>query len=166
MEQGAGAMAGLAIRAARIEDGAEAARLLVRSITELCGADHRNDARAVAGWTANKTPEAWAAWVRHPGSVLRVAEADGRIVGVGMMRKDGEILLNYVHPEARFRGVSAALMDHLEAEAVRLGCAACTLESTITARAFYEARGYAATGGCGARGGGLVSCLRMRKALA
>lgn len=158
-------MQGLVIRPGRVEDGEEAARLLRRSIAELCAADHRRDARAIAAWTANKTAAVWAGWARDAEAVLCVAEAGGRIVGVGMMRAGGEILLNYVLPEARFQGVSRRVMDHLEAEAARRGCAACTLESTLTARPFYEARGYVASGGCGARGGGLVSCLRMRKVL-
>ncbi len=153
------------IRVARVEDGEEASRLLRRSITELCAADHRNDPDVIAGWTANKTPEDWAGWVRAGDAVLCVAEAGGRILGVGMMNAGGEILLNYVLPEARFRGVSRAVMDHLEAEAGRRGHATCRLESSVTARAFYEARGYRAAGGEGERCGGALSCLRMEKVL-
>ena len=53
------------------------------------------------------------------------------------MTKAGEITLNYVSPEARFRGVSRALMEHLEAQARQLGLDRCTLNSTETARKFY-----------------------------
>jgi GNAT superfamily N-acetyltransferase len=54
----------------------------------------------------------------------------------------GEILLNYVSPDARFRGASGALLAAMEARASERGATRCTLISTETARRFYQARGY------------------------
>lgn len=59
-----------------------------------------------------------------------------------MARSGGEILLNYVSPEARFKGVSKALLSVLEAEVLARGAKLVTLESTRTARRFYLAHGY------------------------
>jgi GNAT superfamily N-acetyltransferase len=58
----------------------------------------------------------------------------------------GEITLNYVSPDARFRAVSRALLAALERRAVERGNAHCTLASTATARRFYVANGYVETG--------------------
>ena len=45
-------------------------------------------------------------------------------------------------PAARFRGVSKALLQQLEATALELGNTSCVLTSTATARQFYLAAGY------------------------
>jgi GNAT superfamily N-acetyltransferase len=47
-----------------------------------------------------------------------------------------------VSPDARFRGVSTALIEAMEQEARMLGIARLTLNSTATAYRFYQARGY------------------------
>jgi GNAT superfamily N-acetyltransferase len=54
----------------------------------------------------------------------------------------GEITLNYVSPDARFRGISKSLLARLEAQAVELGHSRCTLTSTVTARELYRSAGY------------------------
>ena len=58
----------------------------------------------------------------------------------------GKINLNYVSPDARFRGVSRALLGALEARASERGNTRCTLISTETARRFYRANGYSEEG--------------------
>jgi predicted GNAT family acetyltransferase len=62
------------------------------------------------------------------------------------MRGAGRVEVNYVSPDARFRGVSRSLMAALEAKAREQGADACTLVSTATARRFYLAIGYSETG--------------------
>jgi len=71
-----------------------------------------------------------------------VAVEAGRIVGVAGMNNSGRVGLNYVSPDARFRGVSKALMLCLEDNARTLGIAECSLESSKTALRFYKALGY------------------------
>jgi GNAT superfamily N-acetyltransferase len=133
------------IRDALPED-AEAACLVVRrSITELCQADHRNDPEIVAGWLANKTSENVRAWIDQIDSSLLVAIASGRIAGVGSVTDVGRIGLNYVSPDARFRGVSLALLRALEERSREHGNSRCTLTSTETARQFYLSNGYIQT---------------------
>jgi GNAT superfamily N-acetyltransferase len=134
------------IRDAAPEDAPAACRVMRRSITELCVADHRNDPAILARWLSNKTPEVFVAWLKRPDASLLVAVEDGRILGVGGVTNAGEITLNYVSPDARFRGVSRALLGALEARAVERGNACCTLASTETARRFYQAAGYVAVG--------------------
>ncbi len=84
--------------------------------------------------------------------------------GLANKRRDERITLNYVLPDARFRGVSRALLAALERRAAERGNGACTLTSTATARRFYLANGYEETGA--ARGNfGTQSGFPMRRAL-
>jgi GNAT superfamily N-acetyltransferase len=133
------------IRDAVTEDAPAACQVMQRSIAELCVADHRNDAAILASWLGNKTPETFRSWIR-PGNSLLVAVEDGRLLAVGSVTDEGEITLNYVSPDARFRGVSRTLLRALEARAAERGNVRCTLSSTETARRFYRANGYVEDG--------------------
>jgi GNAT superfamily N-acetyltransferase len=128
------------IREACIADAVETCRVLRRSILELCELDHKGDADALDTWLANKTPEDVCRWMVE--SNVFVAAEHGVILGVAAINNAGEITLNYVSPDARFRGVSKALVSRLEARALELGFKWVTLESTETARRFYHSAGY------------------------
>lgn len=130
------------IRRARDEDAVEGCEVLRRSIAELCVADHKNDPAILGKWLGNKTPHTFRSWIAQPGNSLLVATEDEKILAVGAVTDKGEITLNYVSPGARFRGISKALLAALEGRAAELGCAACRLTSTQTARRFYIANGY------------------------
>jgi GNAT superfamily N-acetyltransferase len=134
------------IRDARPEDATEACAVMRRSIVELCEADHRRDPAMLSAWLSNKTPENVAAWMARPDASYLVATAEGAIAAVGAVTDAGEILLNYVSPDARFRGASRALLAALEQRAAERGATRCTLISTETARRFYHDRGYEVTG--------------------
>jgi GNAT superfamily N-acetyltransferase len=153
------------IRDAKPDDAIAACEAVRRSISELCAADHGGDPRIVARWLANKTPENLRAWIARPDASLLVAVEDGAILAVGMVSDAGEILLNYVSPSARFRGVSRALLKALEARARERGATIATLESTRTARRFYLSNGYAVTGAATGKFG-MRSGYRMSKTLA
>jgi hypothetical protein len=92
------------IRDAVIEDARVACQMLRRSITELCAADHRNDPAILSRWLGNKTPENFVSWIARPDNSLLVAVEDGEILAVGPVTGTGKITLNYVSPDARFRG--------------------------------------------------------------
>lgn len=123
-------------------DAQAAIDVLRRSIAELCIADHKGNEQELASWLANKTEAAWITWVARADATVLVAEKADEIVGIGMMDQRGEILLNYVRPDSRFGGVSKALIEALENEARTEGIQRCFLESTATAKVFYEHRGY------------------------
>jgi GNAT superfamily N-acetyltransferase len=133
------------IRDAAAEDALAACQVMRRSIVELCALDHRNDPTILQNWLANKTPEIVASWIAQPGGSVLVAVDEDAIVAGGVT-DSGEITLNYVLPEARFRGVSCAMLAALEARAVERGNARCTLLSTETAHRFYLANGYTQDG--------------------
>lgn len=136
------AISGIAIRRASVTDGPAAVAVLRRSITELCHADHQGNEQAVDGWLANKNEQTWRQWLARADAAMIVAEKDGAIAGIGMIDQRGEVLLNYVSPDARFSGISKAVLRALEDLARANGNNRCLLHSTRTARQFYLACGY------------------------
>lgn len=134
------------IREATVEDAAAACGTLRRSIAELCIADHRNDPAILAQWLGNKTPETVTAWIVRADNSVLVAVEGGVIHAVGAVTDEGEITLNYVSPDVRFRGITRAMLKALESRAAQRGNVRCTLTSTETAWRFYRSAGYVETG--------------------
>jgi GNAT superfamily N-acetyltransferase len=116
-------------------------------------ADHRNDPHVLDQWLANKVPETIQQWIANHSNSLFVAVAGKAILGVGCVNAAGEIMLNYVSPDAQFQGVSKAIMAALEGVAREQGHASCTLDSTETAHRFYLGLGYVSNGAAGAKFG-------------
>ena len=112
-----------------------------RSIRDLCVSDHKNDPVLLDAWLDGKTPERVRQWLLNRANDMIIAKLDGQIVGAGCAR-GSEVILNYVLPEARFRGVSKALLMALEDRIRERGGERVTLESTTTALQFYQSRGY------------------------
>ncbi|HZZ62597.1 MAG TPA: GNAT family N-acetyltransferase [Roseiarcus sp.] len=152
------------VREATPDDAQEACAVLRRSIVELCSADHGHDPKLLAAWLANKTPENFTVWMQRADASYLLAIGGG-IAAVGAVTDDGEVLLNYVSPDARFLGASRILLGALERRASERGATQCTLISTETARRFYRARGYQETG-APTRKFGMESGYPMAKALA
>lgn len=134
----------ISIRAARAEDSSPACELVRDSITQLCKADHMGEPLTLQGWLANKSAANFIFWITTPGSNVLIAERGGEMIGVGAVRDDGEVMLNYVAPAARFQGVSSALLTAMEILAREKRAERMSLTTTETARRFHEARGYVA----------------------
>lgn len=137
---------GVLVRRAVDSDAQPACDLVRRSIAELCAADHRGDPLTIEAWLANKRVEEFLRLISLTEKYCAVAVRGGVVQGYGHLDRSGEIGLLYVAPEARFRGVSHAILQALEAEADRAGTAILYLDSSLTARRFYEARGYRVSG--------------------
>jgi N-acetylglutamate synthase-like GNAT family acetyltransferase len=130
------------IREASAEDAVEACQVVRRSIAELCQADHQDEPNVLVEWLSNNTPDNMRSWIADPDTYAVVATEGAAIIGVGAITSFGEITPNYVSPDARFRGVSKAILNQLEARAREMGNKTCTLTSTETARRFYLSAGY------------------------
>ena len=81
-----------------------------------------------------------AAWnARYLSTTPLVAEENGVVLGFANMDKTGYLDMLYVHADAQNRGVATALCDALE----RLVHAETyTTHASLTARPFFEKRGY------------------------
>ena len=131
-------------RLAAREEAEEACHVVRRSIAELCHLDHNGDAQTIGLWVANKTAENMRRWISE--HHVFVAAEGTSLLGVAVLTSSAEIILNYVSPEARFRGVSKALVTRLEAQASELAAEIIVLQSTATARPFYLSLGYEENG--------------------
>jgi GNAT superfamily N-acetyltransferase len=145
------------VRPAQRSDADAAVAVVRRSITELCTADHRDDAETLAGWLANKTVPHFLVWLANDDNHCVVAEAGDGLLGVGLLRRDGEVLLFFLSPDAQRRGIGTAIHAALEAKATAWGLPKLTLDSTFGARPFYERLGYRSTGASRPRFGVLHS---------
>jgi GNAT superfamily N-acetyltransferase len=134
------------VRLASVEDAPVVTDVLRRSISQLCAQDHQNDPESLELWLKNKTVPTVRAWFELPKLFCVVACIDGVASGSAAMNAEGEVLLCYVDPAARFQGVSAAMLLALERQAQNRGLAEIRLSSTITAKRFYQERGYVAIG--------------------
>lgn len=134
------------VRQAKLEDAKAAVEVLRRSITELCIPDHRGDTDTIEKWLANKTPETFHAWLVNDENFCVVAELNHRLLGIGLLHRSGEIRLCYVAPGMQGQGIGKAVYLTLEAQAKAWGLKTLNLESTISARPFYEQLGYRPSG--------------------
>jgi hypothetical protein len=134
------------IREAKLTDTDAMSRTMIASITELSVADHGSDPGIVARWIANKTPMEIKRWLDGRTGRYFVADDAGQVVGVGALHDD-EVLLNHVAPVARFRGVSKAMLAHLEVAMHESGVRLGKLTSTATALRFYLSSGWVDQGG-------------------
>ena len=128
------------VRDAQMKDADEACLVFRRSITELCHCEHLGDASTLAMWFAKKTGENMRRWINQ--NHVFVAIEGKAIIAVGAISNFGEIMLNYVSPDARFRGVSKALIERLETIASELELPVVTLQSSATTRKLYLSAGY------------------------
>jgi predicted GNAT family N-acyltransferase len=88
-------------------------------------------------------------------------DESGKAIGTGRLLPDGQIGQLAVVKEWRRRGVGAALLEALIAEARKRGYADVTLTAPLQAAEFYRGYGFAAEGKITPLGGILVQ--KMRK---
>jgi ribosomal protein S18 acetylase RimI-like enzyme len=130
------------IRLARLDEAEAIANLVRGSISELCFDTRDGDDATIDRWLANKTKDNIAAWIAAPDLSLFVIGCSTGLAAAGCYRDDGVILMNYVSPFYRFQGLSARMIDFLEASLAACGLATARLVSTRTAISFYERRGW------------------------
>lgn len=127
---------GFTLRAYRPADCPAIAKLLYETVHSVNAADYRPD--QLDAW-ADGHPDltAWDASFRAHRTL--VAVRGDAIVGFADMAQDGYLDRLYVHKDCQRQGIATALCDALES-----GCAAArlTTHASITARPFFERRGY------------------------
>ena len=71
-----------------------------------------------------------------------VAVLNGKIVGYADLQKSGYIDHFFCHYEHQRKGVGSTLFSFLEAEATQLGVTEFSADVSITARPFFESKGF------------------------
>lgn len=118
----------------------------------------------VEAWTQpGLTVHAWSARLRD---ATYVVEADGQLAAFAELDPDGHIDCFYCHADWQGRGIGSLLMSHLEREATALGARSLYAEVSLTARAFFERKGFVVESRHEAPvGGERLENFRMRKVL-
>lgn len=84
--------------------------------------------------------EQWAKRLRIKQPWLALIE--GRVAGFIELDADGHIDCTYTHPDYQGRGVASALYDALLIEAKNRGMQRLYVEASLTAKHFFEKRGF------------------------
>ena len=124
------------IRAMIAEDGEETLRLFCDTVRGGCAEDYTP--RQIEAWIGKRDVGAWTQSFFGNRRAL-VAEENGKIVGFADMTDGGYFDRLYVHREYQRRGIAAALADALEGESA---APVFTVDASLTARGFFERRGY------------------------
>ncbi len=95
----------------------------------------------VRAWAPDEIdPNTWAQ--RYDTRLAWVAEIDTCVVGFIELEARGHVDMIYVHPAHQRRGIATALLAELEDKAREEGADRLFTEASITARPFFEHRGF------------------------
>ncbi len=82
-------------------------------------------------------------WVKHLSqSITYVAEENNQIIGFGNLASNGHLDCFYCHKDFQRMGVGSQLLATIEATARSLKIQTLFTEASITARSFFEAKGF------------------------
>ena len=82
-------------------------------------------------------------WKKSLGqNITFVAKVDDKVVGFSDLTHNGHLDRLYVHKDYQGQGIATALIDMLESEAKKLNLLEIDTEASITAKSFFEHRGY------------------------
>jgi|SRR6185437_2437381 len=97
----------------------------------------------LAAWAKRyDTRQAWVAEVGAGFARASSLETGSEIVGFIELEGSSHLDMMYVHPAVQRRGVGSALLSQLESAARELGARRLRTEASITARPFFERRGF------------------------
>ncbi len=85
-------------------------------------------------------------WFVSTSNFSVVAIDSGVLVGVALLTRAGKLQLCYLLPEALHRGIGAAMLTQIEAQALQWGIKSLQMHSTATAAAFCERQGFIRSG--------------------
>lgn len=75
-------------------------------------------------------------------NITYVVRMNEQIIGFSDLTSSGHLERLFVHKDFQGKGVASALVDKLESEAVKLNILDIDTEASITAKSFFERRGY------------------------
>ena len=127
----------LSIRPYRPDDLDAVIGIFLGVIREIAAKDY--DRAQIEAW-ARADRDTWAMWrLSRPTWVAVVGE---KPVGFTDLERDGHLDMMFVHPAHQGVGVATALLERVETAARGQGLARLFTEASITARPFFERRGF------------------------
>jgi putative acetyltransferase len=130
-------LASISLRSYRREDLDGVIEVFQRAVRGVASRDY--DPGQIAAW-AEVDRATWDD--RRLTSPTWVAVKDGRIVGFSDLKADGHLDMMFVHPDFNGIGVASRLLDRVEAAAIEQGLTRIFTEASLTARPFFERRGF------------------------
>lgn len=112
--------------------------IFLRAIREVASNDY--GPAEIDAWAKVEDREAWAA--RRASRPAWIAEIDGKPAGFTDLEPDGHLDMMFVHPEYQGMGVASLLLQAVETQARLWGLSRLFTEASITARPFFERRGF------------------------
>lgn len=118
----------------------EILRLFCDTIRAVNSRDYTSE--QIAAWTGNIDAQKWDSSLNTHYSL--VAVIDGQIVGFGDIDDSSYLDRLYVHTDYQRMGTATAICDRLEQYALAANASKIITHASITARPFFENRGYTA----------------------
>lgn len=152
------------IRKYHPDDCAKMARLFYDTVHTVCKKDYTE--KQLAAWATGTVD--MIAWNRSflQNTSLVVTADDGALLAFGDMDDTGYLDRLYVHKDHQNEGIATKIVAQLEKSAADRGTQMMTTYASLTAKNFFEARGYQVTQAHTALcGGESLSNFRMQKRL-
>lgn len=126
------------IRPIQDADYEEVAALRRETIQKINARDYEES--IIRGWAEKRSP----AYFRETAKEFKrwVADENGQVIGFSEHGDACEVTRMYVHKDHLRKGVGSKLLKTAESSLIEKGCRSIMIESTITARGFYEKHGY------------------------
>ncbi|HBF29156.1 GNAT family N-acetyltransferase [Rhizobium sp.] len=112
--------------------------IFLRAIREVAAQDYST--AQIRAWARVDNRAGWA--IRRGSRPTWIAELASKPVGFADLVPDGYLDMMFVHPEYQGLGVASLLLAQVEQKARELGLDYVRTEASITARPFFERRGF------------------------
>lgn len=128
---------GISICKAQPEDANQIFQVQISSIRTLCSSDYTSE--QIEALIDDKSNRNFIG--EESGEIVFVARTGIAVIGFSSLLKD-RVSAAYVHPCCVRQGVGTRLLNAVEGEAVTQNIEKLSVMASITARPFYQARGY------------------------
>jgi putative acetyltransferase len=128
----------LAIRRYLPHDAEATIEIFLRAIRDVASKDYTPD--QVNAWAQVENHEGWAR--KRASRPTWVATVNGSPAGFSDLEPSGYLDMMFVHPQYQGVGVASLLLRTVEATAQNQGLRCLTTEASLTARPFFERRGF------------------------
>ncbi|ARV60505.1 GNAT family N-acetyltransferase [Nostocales cyanobacterium HT-58-2] len=127
------------IRIYEIDDTEEIMKLFYNTVHEVNIRDYTKE--QVDAWApTNMDIQVWIQGLKS--KLTYVAEESHKILGFGELEENGHIDRFYCHKDFQGRGVGTQILEQIELKARSLGIKKLFTEASITAKPFFERKGF------------------------